>query len=368
MMERRPQILFCMHMPPPVHGAAVVGQQIYESQLIREQFDCSYINVSTSVSLSEVSRFSLTKITRTLAFYRQVLAAVRNGHPDLVYFTPSTSGWAFYRDAITISMLRHRKQNIVLHFHNKPTDAFLHKWYNRCFWKSFFNGVSAIFLGKALAQQFEAYTSLCKRVFVCPNGMPESIGKVALHKHDASDPYTFLFLSNMIETKGVLVLLDACALLKQRGYSFLCDFVGQWFDVKKETFDARCTRLDITDCVIAHGGKYGMEKDAILRKADALVFPTFHETFGLVVLEAMQYSLPVVSTNEAAIPDIIKEGETGWIVEKQNARALAEKMEWLLTHPQESIRMGIAGRKRYEQMFTSEVFERRIVDIFNRLK
>ena len=357
-----------MHMPPPVHGAAVVGQQIYESQQIHDSFDCSYINVSTSASLDDVGRFSIKKIMRTLAFYRQVLNVVRREQPDLVYFTPSTSGWAFYRDVITIRMLKRRKQNVVLHFHNKPTNAFLHKWYNRCFWKRFFNGVSAIFLGNALARQFEDFTPLCKRVFICPNGIPDNVGdkceQLQLQREN-THPYTFLFLSNMIETKGVYVLLKACALLKQKGYAFRCKYVGQWFDVTKEAFDAKCALLGIVDCIQALGPKYGEEKNVILQQVDSLVFPTFHEAFGLVVLEAMQYALPVISTNEAAIPDIIEAGNTGWIVEKQDAHALAEKMEWLINHPRENSLMGQAGRKRYEQYFTLEHFEARMVDILS---
>lgn len=358
-----------MHMPPPVHGAAVVGQQIYESQLIRDAFDCSYINVSTSASLDDVGRFSIKKITRTFTFYRQVLNAVRRKQSDLVYFTPSTSGWAFYRDVITIRLLKHRKQNIVLHLHNKPTDAFLHKWYNRCFWKRFFTGVSAIFLGKALTQQFEEFMPLCKKVFICPNGMPDKAGSVHKKGNDASRPYTFLFLSNMIETKGVYVLLEACALLKKRGYDFRCNFVGQWFDVTQDTFDAKCVQLGITDCVQTYGAMYGAKKEAFLQQADVLAFPTFYpaETFGLVILEAMQYALPVISTNEAAIPEIIENAETGWLVQKCDAKELAEKMEWMINHPNECVQMGKQGRSKYEREYTSPRFEHRLMNILLQL-
>ena len=354
-----------MHMPPPVHGAAVVGQQIYESELIRNSFDCAYINVSTSASLDDVGRFSLKKIVRTLTFYRKVLNAVRKEQPDLVYFTPSTSGWAFCRDVITIRQFKHRKQHIVLHLHNKPTDAFLHKWYNRCFWKRFFTGVSAIFLGKALAQQFEEFTPLCKKVFICPNGMLDKAGSVHKKGNDASRTYTFLFLSNMIETKGVYVLLEACALLKKRGYDFRCNFVGQWFDVTKDAFEQKCEQLDIVDCVTAHGAKYGADKEIFWDGANTFVFPTFYpaECFPLVLIEAEQHALPIISTNEAAISDIIENEKNGWIVEKQNAHALAEKMEWMINPPQDSAQMGIAGRKRFERYYTLEHFEAHMVDI-----
>ena len=216
-----------MHMPPPVHGAAVVGQQIHDSQLIRDNFECAYINASTSTALDNVGHFSLKKISRTLSFYEQVLKTLRDQQPDLVYFTPSTSGFAFYRDCITIRMLRRHKQNIILHLHNKPKESFLHKWYNQWLWRKFFIGTSVIFLGKALADQFSRFTTLCKHVYICPNGMPNKMYNTPVRQERNAELFTFLFLSNMIESKGVYVLLDACALLKRNGYSFRCNFVGQ---------------------------------------------------------------------------------------------------------------------------------------------
>lgn len=51
-----------MHMPPPVHGAAMVGQNIHDSKLINESFECRYINPSASTNVAEVGKFSLNKL------------------------------------------------------------------------------------------------------------------------------------------------------------------------------------------------------------------------------------------------------------------------------------------------------------------
>lgn len=356
-----------MHMPPPVHGAAVVGQQIHDSQLIRDNFECAYINASTSTALDNVGHFSLKKISRTLSFYGQVLKTLRDQQPDLVYFTPSTSGWAFYRDVLTIRLLKRRGQNILLHLHNKPNNAFLYKWYNRPLWRHFFSGVSVIFLGDVLAKQCAKFTSLSKHVYICPNGIPDRAGNRGPGQSKTSQtPFAILFLSNMIETKGVYDLLEACAILKRKGYVFHCDFVGQWFDVAPDTFTDKCRQLDIEDRVSSYGAKYGDEKEQFLRRADVLVFPTYYpaECLPLVVIEAMQYALPIISTSEGAISSIIEDGTTGCIVEKRNVIALAEKLEYLLTNPQECISMGVKGRDKFEKCFTIEVFEKQILSIF----
>lgn len=49
-------ILFIMHMPPPVHGAAMVGKYIHDSRVIKEAFDCHYINLTTARDLADIGR------------------------------------------------------------------------------------------------------------------------------------------------------------------------------------------------------------------------------------------------------------------------------------------------------------------------
>lgn len=110
------------------------------------------------------------------------------------------------------------------------------------------------------------------------------------------------------------------------------------------------------------GRRYGSEKDVFWKDADLFVFPTFYvnETFGLVNLEAMEYSLPVISTNEGGIPDVVINGQTGYTVEKNEPTALADSLERLFMNPELGIQMGKAGRKLFEEKFTEEVFEKRM--------
>lgn len=358
MSSARPRILFCMHMPPPVHGAAIVGKQIYDSQLIREAFDCSYVNYSTSGSLGEIGRFSIKKIVSVIQFIKSIRKKVQNEKPQLVYITPSLSGWAFYRDWLFVRMLKHNNCIIIAHFHNKPPLSFTKKWYNKLLYKHFFDGVHAIFLANCLAEEFKEYIE-SSHIHVCPNGIPDvQQGNYIPRK---GMPYTFLFLSNMMEDKGVIVLLNACALLKKRGCKFECNFIGQWSDVSGQRFDALCKELNILDNVHAYGGVYGRDKEKYFVEADAFVFPTLHETFGLVLLEAMQYSLPIIATSEGGIPDIIDDN-IGFLVEKRNSEALADKMQYLIEHSDTGREMGRRGRIKYEYEYTLPIFEHRFVE------
>ena len=111
------------------------------------------------------------------------------------------------------------------------------------------------------------------------------------------------------------------------------------------------------------GKKYGIEKESVFYDSDLFVFPTYNETFGLVIVEAMAHGLPVIATDEGAISDIIIDGETGLIVEKRSPYKLAEKMKILLDDPQTAKLIGAKAQVHYKENFTLGKFEKRICDI-----
>ncbi|MEJ7683894.1 MAG: glycosyltransferase family 4 protein [Segetibacter sp.] len=208
-------------------------------------------------------------------------------------------------------------------------------------------------------------------MFFCPNGIPligDSNTKI-LSKEKINDNLNFspclLFLSNMIIEKGVLVLIEACKILKEKAIKFECHFVGAWTDISEEEFNNKILNNDLTNYIFSHGKKYNNEKLYFYNSADIFVFPTFYhnECFPLVLLEAMQFKLPIVSTNEGGIAEIISDGVTGFIVPKNNASELAKKLELLINKMELRLQMGMAGKDRYENCFTLERFENRLSDI-----
>ena len=169
----------------------------------------------------------------------------------------------------------------------------------------------------------------------------------------------------MIKEKGVWDLVEACAILQKKGKPIKCHFVGKWSNITEDRFKDVINKQNLKECVFAHGAKYDNEKDAFLQKADIFVFPTYYdnECFPLVLLEAMEQSIPCISTNEGGIPGIIEEGKTGFIVEKHSPQQLAEKIEYLIDHPMICAEMGKAGKEKFQREFTLEKFENRMKDI-----
>jgi glycosyltransferase involved in cell wall biosynthesis len=168
----------------------------------------------------------------------------------------------------------------------------------------------------------------------------------------------------MITEKGVFVLLEACRILKAKRIFFECHFVGAWADVTEQSFQQEIKKANLEKCVFAHGPKYGHEKAQYLKNSDIFVFPSYYhnETFGLVNLEAMQYSLPVIATFEGAIPDVVVDGVTGFLVPQRSADKLAGRIQFLIEQPKLREQMGKEGRKRFEELFSLAKFESNFVE------
>jgi alpha-maltose-1-phosphate synthase len=95
-------------------------------------------------------------------------------------------------------------------------------------------------------------------------------------------------------------------------------------------------------------------RDALARlyaTASAFALPTLREAFGQVLLEAMSFALPVVATRIEAIPEIVSEGETGYLVHPRDPAALAKSISDLLGDPVRARLMGAAGRARVLQRY-----------------
>ena len=360
----KPRILFILHLPPPIHGAAMMGKYIQESELINSSFDCFCINLATAGSLSDIGHVSLEKLLKYLLLLRYISHVVKEIRPELVYITPNAGGKAFFKDFIVVQMLKSMGCKIIAHYHNKGVSAYQSKWIYNFLYKRFFSNLKVILLAENLYKDIAKYVKR-EDVYICPNGIPSSCKEEMEASRTNVIPH-LLFLSNLLISKGVIVLLDALKILKEKEYTFVCQFIGgETAEINAVQFFEEVNKRELSDLVTYVGRKVREEKEAFFRQADIFVFPTYYETFGLVNLEAMEYKLPVISTNEGGIPDIVKDGENGLICEKQNPVSLADCIAKLLDDEELRVKMGSAGHEKFCREFTLDKFENRMRDILN---
>ena len=357
-----PTVLFILHLPPPVHGAAMVGQYIRDSKLINSTFDCHYINLTTAKSLQDIGKVGLKKLWRFLMLLITVFRYVRQVKPRLVYITPNSCGGAFYKDFVVVQMLKWMRCRVVVHYHNKGVAKRQNNWFEDKLYKVFFSRLKVILLAESLFSDVQKYVKR-NDVFICPNGIPETL-EVEAHAERCNAVPLLFFLSNLHEEKGVLVLLDALKIVKDRNYSFVCDVVGgETAEINVQRFREEIKLRGLDGLVLYHGKKYGKDKAAFFEQANIFVFPTYNDAFPLVNLEAMEYKLPIVTTDEGGIPDVVKNGENGLIAKKKDAVSLADCMEKLLEDKDLREKMGENGYRKFKSNFTLNVFEARMTEV-----
>jgi len=363
------KILFILHVPPPIDGASIIGSYIKENALINSTFDTEYINLTSAFTLETIGKSNLMKISIIFKILKKVYESIKNKKYDYSYMTLTTTGAGFYKDFLVVLLLKLFKVKIIFHLHNKGVLKNSKAYYNRLLYKVVFKNTKCILLSNCLYKDVKNYVKK-KNVFICNNGIPNSeyLIKNTLIQHiEDSNTCKFLFLSNMMQEKGVFILLEATKKLQAKGYKFECHFVGACSDITNQFLKNKVEEFGIENKVHIHGQKVNDAKRDIFQEADVFVFPTYYhnECFPLVLIEAMLYSLPVISTPEGAISEMVLEGKTGLLTPQKNSDKLAEAMEYMLKHPKERIHMGIKGRKRYEEKYTISIFEQNIVDILN---
>lgn len=363
----KPRILFILHLPPPVHGAAMMGKYIHDSEVINGRFDCHYINLTTAKSLQDIGKGGVKKLWRFFCLLLRIVKGLVRVKPQLVYVTPNSHGGAFYKDFVVVQLIKLMGYRVIVHYHNKGVATRQDRWLDDKLYRLFFKNLKVILLAEALYGDVEKYVKR-ENVFVCPNGIPESLKGEPTAERNNVIPQ-LLFLSNLLVDKGVLVLLDALKILKDKGYSFVCHFVGgETAEIDAARFAEEVKTRGLDKMALYLGKKYDEEKNEEYDNADIFVFPTYYynECFPLVLLEAMEHAVPCISTREGGVSAIIDDGVNGFIVEKRDANALADRMEFLLTHPEERTHMGIAGRQKFKNEFTLSKFETRMKQILER--
>jgi glycosyltransferase involved in cell wall biosynthesis len=154
-----------------------------------------------------------------------------------------------------------------------------------------------------------------------------------------------LFVGRLRIRKGVEVLLEALRDIRLAELKIAGD--GE----HRGRLERRVKELELGKAVTFLGNCDAGRVRRLLPGAAALVVPSIYEGMPLVVLEAMAAGVPVVASAVSGIPEVVVDGETGWLVPPEDPRALRRALEDVLARPQEARRRGEAGRRRVDERF-----------------
>lgn len=176
-------------------------------------------------------------------------------------------------------------------------------------------------------------------------------------KHNETSPHSnnILFVGRLEEAKGVFSLIGAASevvSLYPDTHFYLAG--SQHPSLAIEVIRARIQQSNLQDHITFLGHIPHEELDQYYRNALISLLPSYYETFGVAVIEAMSYGLPVVAFSSGAIPEIIENGITGILVPPGDTHCLAQAVVTLMRNPELRKDMGAAAKQKVAECYDAE--------------
>ncbi len=170
------------------------------------------------------------------------------------------------------------------------------------------------------------------------------------------------FVGQLDERKGIRVLLTAFQQIKHELPQTRLVFVGQ--GPLREIIADEVKKNNWGDAVLLPG--FLDDIIGVMQAIDILLLPSLWEGFGIVLIEAMAAGKPAISTDTSSMPEIIANGQTGYVVPPGDAEALAERAIQLLRDAALREKFGQASRQRVAEKFTHERMVEKVENLFQR--
>jgi len=364
---KKPDLLFVFKLPPPINGATNANNYLYNSNLLKEQFNCRYINSGLAKRSDDFGKVRLGKLLNYLKAIIKLKGILLTQKVDSVYITIAPVGPAFIKDSVFVFISKLFRKRIIIHLHGKGIDK---KASSGKFWKKYyrllFKNTSIICLSNKLLEDIQyVYDG---KPFIVPNGIPViDYDNIMI---TPTDKPIILYLSNLYIQKGVLDFVSSIEKLRLINRDFEAWIVGNsTVELSIEELKTEIRNKNLQDFIKVKGPIYGMEKHEVLKQVSVLVFPTAwpNEAFPIVNLEAMNAGLPIISTPEGGIPDQIIEGKNGFLVSKEGHEVIAEKINLLLSDNDLYLRIANNNKSKFQKHYTLSIFENNVADVFNKV-
>ena len=256
----------------------------------------------------------------------------------------------------------------VVSFHGYDVNSFVNRYGNHIYRKLFEKIDLCTVNSKFVARKLELLGCNPQKIIKLPVGL---------------DVHRFVFKEKRINEKGKIKLLTVSRLVEEKGlkYSILAvaklkkKYPNIYYQIAgdgplRKYLQNLVHDLKAGEYIKILGWKTTDEVRSLYDKSHIFILPSIRakngneEAQGLVLQEAQAAGLPVISTLVGGIPEGVLDGQTGFLVPQKDADAIAEKLEYLIMHPEIWPEMGRKGREFVEQNFDIRKLNLKLINIY----
>lgn len=331
---KKPKIMVVGPSPSQIGGVATFLGILLSSPTLQEKFELIHVNTSRDMRGEGIAgRLAIININYFVRQIIQFLKMSLQEKPQISHI-PINMSWAFWKETAFILLARIMGMKVVAHLHEGVFDQYylksplLIRWLIGWvlhqtdvvialsnYWKNF--------LLKEVRSDLN--------VEVVPNTVSPVFAAIAGKNKAVSTEKIVLFVGTLSRKKGVLDILKAVPIINScyRDTQFL--FAGSpETEGDSEEIKRICDEGKLDGFVEFLGVVTGQEKIDLFQRATLFVLPSYVDNFPYSILEAMSSGLPVITTPVGAIPDVVKNGRNGFLIEPGDYEALADRILKLL--------------------------------------
>lgn len=371
MLIEKKRILVIGQTPPPFGGQALMIQTLLEGEYKNAKL--FHIRMGFSKDFNDMGSFKFYKFWSL--FKTIILTWVYRFwyNTNILYYGPSgPNKVAMYRDMLLLVSIRFLFKKTIFHTHAGGSSGLyknlkpIAKYFYRI---AFFKPNILITLTEF--SHGDDIVLKPQKVFIVPNGIKdEYVIYNAESREIKRNKFNLLYVGGMYKERGIVELIKAANILKQKKIEFNLNLIGIFILLE---FEAEIIKLikkyQLENYVFLLGTKINDEKWKIFNESDIFCFPTYvpSETFGLVLIESMQFKIPIIASRWNGIPFVVDDGKNGLLIDVKDPNDLANKIELLIYNENFRKELGENGRKKYLEKYSINTFINNMDNIFNEL-
>lgn len=367
-MNKKKRILVIGQTPPPFGGQALMIQALLDGDY--ENAELFHVRLDFSKNFDDMGSFKLYKFWGLFKAIIQTWIFRFYYNTSVLYYGPAgPNKIAMLRDLILLVSTRFLFTKTILHTHAggssklyKDLGVLLRALYRIAFFKpdalvtltNFSHGDDIILKPK--------------KVFVVPNGISDEYEIYTKnHTKRSKNTIDLLYVGAMYEERGIVELVESFKMVKDNGINarlkLMGIFISSDFELKVKSL---ISNYKLDNDILFVGSKIDNDKWEVFFNTDIFCFPTYvpSETFGIVIIESMQFKIPIVATRWNGIPFVINDGVNGFLVEPKNSKEMADKIIELAKNEELRVSLGERGRDKFLSEYSMNKFRLNMDKVF----
>lgn len=343
-------------------------------EILETQYNVLLIDTAANVNEENIRSLTFKRLIGFLKIFYIFFTQIKSS--KIIYITISMSLIGFFRDMIFIIFSKLFLKKVFLHLHGGGYKEYFFLKRNFLIKRLIIfilNRCDKLFiLSENIKNDFN-FIDDKKKIKIIENTLKPN--KDVIKKN--FDYLKIIYLSNFIKSKGYELVLKTCKLLSERKINFKCEMYGKFINLNDQKNYASSDQLKLEfleflnvnklkDKIVFSENLDPQEKYIKLRNANVLVLPSSYPGEGLPIslLEALINKLPIISTNQGAITDIVKHNYNGFIINSFNEVEIVNYLIKLINDKKIFKIMSENSIKIYEEKFSYEQIKKKTLNEF----